>query len=342
MNLQTHTHRSRDLRRNIKLVVALSAFVASATFANGSANAEDIRVATLAPDGSAWMKVLSKGAQKIESATEGRVKIKYYANGSQGDEKDVVRKLGLGQLDGAALTSVGLSLIEKSVRVLELPRLFRTEAEVDFVRGKMWKRIQKRFAKKGYQLAPKGGDVGWIYLYSNTPIKSLGDLKKVKMWRWSEDGIVKAMFGKLGINGVPLGVPEVMSALNTGRINAVYGSPVAMVALQWYTKIKYATSLPMSYGIGGSVMRTEVWNKISEADQKAITKILKSQAMILRRTIRKDNVRALKAMQKAGVKVIETPKDVVDAVDSAATGVWASKASKSDLETVQKNLATKR
>ncbi len=326
----------------LKLTLALLASAATTAAAAHSASADEIRIATLAPDGSAWMKVLSKGAAEIAKVTEGRVTFKYYANGNQGDEKDVIRKLGLGQLDGAALTSVGLSLIDKSVRVLELPRLFRNEKEIDYVRGKMWKRMQKRFAKKGYQLAPKGGDVGWIYLYTNTPIKNVADLSKIKMWRWAEDGIVKAMFSKLGINGVPLGVPEVMPALNTGRINAVYGSPVAMVALQWYTKVKYATSLPISYGIGGSVMRTEVWNKISEVDRKAIDKVLRIQAIKLRKTIRRDNGRALKAMARAGVKVVETPQAVVDAVDAAAASVWSSKASKSDLEAVKKHLASKR
>jgi TRAP-type C4-dicarboxylate transport system substrate-binding protein len=141
---------------------------------------------------------------------------------------------------------------------------------------------------------------------------------------------------------VPLGVPEVMPALNTGRINACYGSPVAMVALQWYTKVKYATSLPMSYGIGGSVLRKEVWEKISATDQKAIEKVLKVQAKKLRKIVRKDNGRALKAMKRAGVKIVETPADVVAAVDKAAGEVWKTKASKSDLEAVQKYLAEKR
>ncbi len=330
------------VRNKLSLALALAFGLAASGLATTNAEAQELRVATLAPDGSAWMKVLSAGAKKIKEATSGRVSIKYYSNGVQGDEKDVVRKMGLGQLDGAALTSVGLSLIEKSIRVLELPRLVKNTKELDHARGRMWGRIQKRFEKKGYKLAPGGGDVGWVYLYSNTPIKSLADLKKVKMWRWSEDGIVKAMFSKLGVSGVPLGVPEVMPALNTGRINGCYGSPVAMVALQWYTKVKYATSLPMSYGIGGSVLRKDVWDKISGDDQKAIEKILKVQARKLRKIIRKDNGRALKAMKRAGVKIVETPQEVVDAVDKAAAEVWKTKASSSDLKAVQKYIGEKR
>lgn len=331
-----------------KLAVGLAAVAASwATLAGApDASAQELRVATLAPNDSAWMRVLSRGAAEIKKATDGRVSIKYYANGVQGDEKDVVRKLGLGQLDGAALTSVGLSLIDKSVRVLELPRLFKNEAELDHVRSKMWGRFQRRFEKKGYMLAPGGGDVGWIYLYTNTPIRSVADLGKVKMWRWTEDGIVKRMFNKLGISGVPLGVPQVMPALNTGRINGCYASPVAAVALQWYTKVKYATSVPMSYGIGGSVLRKKVWDKISAKDRKVIEKILKIQARKLRKVVRRDNKRAMKAISRSGVKVIDTPPAVVAAVDKAAKEIWSAGVGsfypKSDLDKVLAHLAEKR
>lgn len=333
----------------IKLTAGLAALGAALVVSGaspGAAQADELRVATLAPDDSAWMKVLSRGAAEIEKATEGRVVLKYYANGVQGDEKDVVRKMGLGQLDGAALTSVGLALIERSVRVLELPRLFKDTDELDYVRARMWRRFQSRFEKKGYMLAPRGGDVGWVYLYTNTAIKSVGDLGKVKMWRWTEDSIVKSMFSKLKISGVPLGVPQVMPALNTGRINGCYASPVAAVALQWYTKVKFATSVPMSYGVGGSVLRKEAWDKISPEDQAKITKIMKVQALKLRRTIRNDNSRALKAIKRAGVTVVDTPEAVVAAVDKAAAEVWASGAgslySQKDLDKVQSLLAEKR
>ena len=327
-------------------LMGLAAFALMAAASAAPAEAKELRVATLAPDDSAWMKVLSRGAAEIEKATDGRVKIKYYPNGVQGDEKDVVRKLGLGQLDGAALTSVGLSLIDKSIRVLELPRLFANTGELDYVRDKMWGDFQKRFERKGYVLAPGGGDVGWTFLYTNTPIRSTSDLRKIKMWRWSEDGLVKAMYSKLGVSGVPLGVPQVMPALNTGRINGCYASPVAAVALQWYTKVKYATSVPLAYGIGGSVLRKEAWNQISAADRKVMLRIMTVQARKLRQVIRKDNKRALAAITRAGVKVIDTPPEVVNAVDKAAKEVWQSSAgpmySKADLAKVLKYRDQKR
>lgn len=315
-------------KRSRKLVIGLAALGMAWAGFTSDAQAENVelRVATLAPRGSAWMKVLSRGAAEVEKATDGRVKVKYYANGVQGDEKDVVRKLGLGQLDGAALTSVGLSLIDRSIRVLELPRVFASYKELDYVRGRMWGRFQRRFKKKGYMLAPGGGDVGEIRIFTNNNVKSLGDLRRAKMWRWTEDGLVKKMYGKLNVNGVPLGVPQVMAALNTGRINGIYASPIAAVALQWYTKVKYVSDMPLSYGIGGSVVRKAVWDKISSSDQKAIDKILKIQARKLRRVVRRDNKRALKAITRSGVKEVKATPAMIRDVDAAAEAVWKSDA----------------
>ena len=320
-------------------MVGLLAGVAVSLGAVGAASAEEWRIATLAPEGSAWMKILSRGAEEVNKATGGKVTIKYYAGGVQGDEKDVVAKMQAGSLDGGAMTSVGLSLVDESIRVLELPMMFQSVEELDYVRNKMWPTFKARYAKKGYHLGDPG-DVGFLYFYSNTPIKSLNDLTKAKVWMWGEDKLVRAMYKRLGVNGVPMGVPDVLPALNTGRINAAYASPLAAVALQWYTKVKFATSMPMAYGIGATLVRKDKWDKMSAADQKAVQKVLKTQANKLRKAVRKDNQRAFKAITRAGVKVVETPAAMVADFEKHSKAVWSEQAgkiySKEDLAMVLK------
>ena len=288
---------------------------------SGQASADEWRIATLAPDGSAWMKILNKGATDVAAKTSNRVTFKYYTGGVQGDEKDVIRKMKMGGMDGGAFTSVGLSQIEPSIRVLELPMIFASVEEMDYVRHKMWGTFMKRFAKKGYiLLAP--GDVGPIHFYSNAPIKTQADLRKAKVWLWGEDALVKAMFKKIGVNGVPMGVPNVLPALNTGRINACYGSPLATVALQWYTKIRYMTSMTSSYGVSSTVIKKEIWDKMSPEDLSLVKKSLSSHAKKLRSAVRKDNKRAHKAMLRAGVKEIETPAETVETFRKTGEAVW--------------------
>ena len=263
----------------------------------------------------------------MATKTEGRVTIKYYPGGVQGDERDVVRKINLGQLDGAAVTSVGLSMIDESIRVLELPRMFATVEELDYVADKMWPTFQKKFLAKGFKLQDRG-EVGWIYFMSKNELTSIADIRNQKAWLWGDDGLVRAMYKQLGISGVPLGVPEVEPALTTGRVNACYGSPLAAVALQWNTKVKYMTSMPMSYAIGATILKADLEGKIAPADRDLIQKIQKGMQKELRKRIRKDNESAKKQMERKGVKITATPPDMIADFDKAAQAVWNELAGK--------------
>ncbi len=319
---------------------AVTALTLAALAGGATADPLEIRMATLAPDGSSWMKILGKGSSEIELKTEKRIRVKYYAGGVQGDERDVVRKINLGQLDGAALTSVGLSMIDESIRVLELPRMFATVEEIDYVADKMWPYFQKKFEAKGFQLQDRG-EVGWVYFLSKNEIKSVADLKSQKVWLWGDDSIVRATYKKLGVSGVPLGVPEVEPALTTGRINAAYGSPLAAVALQWNTKVKYMTSLPMSFAIGGTVVKLDALKKMTAADQALYVKIAKGMSKVLRKQIRKDNESASKQMERKGVKISAPSEDLIAGFDKAAVEVWKELTgkmySKAELEMVLKH-----
>lgn len=302
-------------------LLGLCAVAAMATAGPAAAENVELRIASLAPSGSPWMSVLDKAAGEIKDKTGGRVTLKYFEGGQQGDERDFVRKIKLGQLDGAAVTAVGLSMIDESIRVLELPMMFATVEELDYVADKMWPYFQTKFEKKGFKLNDRG-EVGWTYFLSKNKVESLGDLKGQKLWMWGDDQLVGAMFKKLGLNGVPLGVPEVDSGLTSGRINACYGSPVAAVALQWYTKIKFMTSMPMAYGIGATVMSVDALKKISADDVKTVTTIAKAASKKLRKTIRKANEDAKSTMTRKGVTVVQTPATMVDEFSKNAQDVW--------------------
>src|SRR5262249_7418489 len=283
------------MRKGLLGILGLCAVAAAAP-----AGATEIKVATLAPKGSGWAKILEEGAKSIAEKTADRVQIKYFFSGSQGDERDVVRKMKLGQLDGSALTAVGLGLIKGDVRVLELPFLFKSDKELDYVRDKMSGDFEKQFDEAGYVLLA-WGDVGWVHLFSNIQLTSKGDLDKTKMWAWTDDPIVRAFFKRLGINGVPLGVPDVLPSLQTGTIDACYGSPYAAVVLQWYSKVKYATGTPISYSIGALVVRKEVFSKLSAEDQKVVKEMSRVMGGQLMTRIRADNERAKNTIQKSGI-----------------------------------------
>lgn len=320
MNKRINISNSRPLLSQQSLLGLLAGLLILA-LGSRAAQAEEWRIATLAPDGSSWMKILSRGAADVESKTTGRVKVKYYTGGKMGDERDVIRKMKMGALDGGAFTSVGLSQLVPSIRVLEIPMLFESEQEMDFVRRKMWGTFMKRFDEKGYKLLDPGG-VGAIHFYSNAPINTRADLAKAKVWLWGEDTLIKAMFKKLGVLGIPMGLPDVLPALNTGRINACMGSALAIVALQWYTKVRFATSMTTSYGVAATVLNKTNWDSMSPDDRELVKKSFRSHSKELRATILRDNKRAHKAIIRAGIKVVETPAATEAEFQKLAEEVW--------------------
>ena len=140
--------------------------------------------------------------------------------------------------------------------------------------------------------------------------------------------LVGAIFKKLGLNGVPLGVPEVDAALTSGKIEACYGSPVAAVALQWYSKVKYMTSMPMSFAIGATIVSLDSLKKISAEDQKTVEEVAKAQAKKLRKVIRKANEDAKSTMTRKGITVVQTPVAMVDEFTKQAHEAWTDMAGK--------------
>ena len=308
-------------------VWAAAALMFGAPAPRAHAEGTELRIATLAPSGSPWMEVLDKAASEIKEKTSGRVTLKYFEGGQQGDERDFVRKIKLGQLDGAAVTAVGLSMIDESIRVLELPTMFQTVEELDYVADKLWPYFQKKFEKKGFRLQDRG-EVGWIYFLSKKKVEKLDDLRGQKLWIWGDDQVVGAMFKKLGLNGVPLGVPEVDGNLTSGKIDACYGSPLAAVALQWYSKVKFMTSMPSAFAIGATVVSLDALKKLSADDAKAVEDISRANAKKLRKVIRKANEDAKGTMSRKGVTVVQTPVAMVDEVTKKSTEIWNELAGK--------------
>jgi TRAP-type C4-dicarboxylate transport system substrate-binding protein len=305
-----------------RLSVAFAGLVAALALTRPAhADGTELRIASLAPSGSTWMEVLDKAASETKEKTAGRVSLKYFEGGQQGDERDFVRKIKLGQLDGAAVTAVGLAMIDESIRVLELPMMFNSVEELDYVSDKLWPYFQKKFEKKGFKLNDRG-EVGWIYFLSKAKVEKIADLRGQKLWLWGDDALVGAVFKKLGLNGVPLGVPEVDAALTSGKIDACYGSPVAAVALQWSSKVKFMTSMPMSFAIGATVISNEAYKKLSAEDVKIVEDVARANAKKLRKKIRQANEDAKTTMSRKGVQVIPTPVAMQDEFTKQSQEIW--------------------
>jgi TRAP-type C4-dicarboxylate transport system substrate-binding protein len=195
-----------------------------------------IRFATVAPEGSTWMKVMREYANAVEDATNNEIEFKIYPGQVAGDEKDVLRKIRIGQLDSGGFTGVGLGEILPEVRIMDSPFLFRSYEEVDFVAEHFYNYFSKKFEEKGFILLG-WAEVGFVYVFTNKPINALEDMNGVKMWMWEGDPIAEATFRAFNISPIPLSITDVLTSLQTNLINGVYISPYACTVVQWHTKV---------------------------------------------------------------------------------------------------------
>lgn len=267
------------------------------------ADSVELRVATLAPAGSVQMAELERAAGEIKNRTSDRVTFKYFPGGQQGDERDFIRKINLGQLDGAAVSGVGLSMIDESIRVLEAPGLFESAEELDYVADKLWPSFQRKFESKGFNLVDRS-EIGWVYFLTKDRVDSIAGLKASRLWQWGDDAMMGSLYRRIGLNGVPLGAPEVDAALTSGRITGCYGSPYAAVSMQWHTKIRFMNSMRVNFGIGATVLSRRALGRISPDDQKVIESVSVASAKKLRKLLRKTNDDAQSSMTRRGVTIV--------------------------------------
>ena len=282
--------------------------------------ADSIKFATLAPKGSTWMNNFEAMGKEIRTKTDGDLLLRIYPNGVQGDELDVIRKMRAGLIHAGAMTATGLGEIQKEVLIFQLPRMFKTYEELDYVRNYLREDLDKAFMDAGYVLIGMG-DIGFYYIFSNRPITTIADLQSptVKMWARTSDRIALEFYKNAEIATVPREVTQVLSSLYSGQINALTASPYVTVALQWHDKFKYMTDLPVSVGVGATVITKEKFDQLTSEQQKILREVGDQYQSVLIEQIRKDNERAIEALQKkAGIQVVKFEDDAREAWDAIA------------------------
>jgi TRAP-type C4-dicarboxylate transport system substrate-binding protein len=274
------------------------------------AQTQTLRLATLAPDGSPWMRELRAAAEQVKAETQGRVEIRYFPGGVMGNDQAVLRRIRQGgQLQGGVLTSSELSLVYPDAPVYTLPFMFANWAEIDRVRPKVDPLLAAGFAERGFHMLGASG-VGFAYLMSTKPMTGVADVRRAKLWVPQNDRIADMTFREGGASPIPLPIGDVFTSLQTGMVDMVANTPAGTVALQWHGKVKSLYDLPLAYVVGFIVVDQRAWSRISAADQAVVDRIFKGASARVDQTIRRDDAAALEAMKKQGLAVVTpTPAD---------------------------------
>ena len=287
------------------VIVVLAGFILPlATQTSSVAQQFIIKFATIAPENSTWMMVMREYDAAIRKESSGRLGFKIYAGGVQGEDKDVIPKIRLGQLQSAGLTGFGLGKITPKLRILDSPFLFENYDEVDHVYSQLDAELSKALLDNGF-VNLGWAEVGFCYVYTNSPVRSPADMKGVKMWMWEGDPIAEATFKAFDIQPIPLSVIDVLTSLQTGLINGAYTSPLACIVLQWNTRVKYMMNIPLADASGAVVVSKVMYDKLPTDLQEILTRNGKKFMRDLTLKSRRENADAIQTLKKNGVQVVE-------------------------------------
>jgi len=275
------------------------------------AHARTLKLATLAPEGSAWMQEMRAVAREIEARTDGRVRLKFYPGGVMGNDKTVLRKVRAGQLHGGAFTSGALADVYPDLELYGIPLLFRSRDEVDYVRTRMDAGMIAGLAEAG--LATMAiTEQGFAYLMSRKPAREVADLAGAKVWTQEGDSMSLAAFEIAGVSPVQLQLADVYTALQTGLVDTVAAAPMGAIALQWHTRVRYVTDVPLSYLTGALVIDARVFGSLAAEDQRIVREVVREASKRLDAETRRGDAGARKALEAEGIEFVSptTPEEV--------------------------------
>jgi len=262
-----------------------------------------LQLATMAPEGSIWMQALDAAKEEVNAATDGAVKVKIYPGGIMGAEKDVLFKIKTGQLQGGGFMGYAIGRICPDARALMFPMVFMNYQEVDQVLEMMLPTLEASARQNGYE-AIAWTEVGFSYAYSMKPVNSLDELRTTKVWG-PDSPMLMELFKAGNIATIPANITDVLTSLQTGSLETVFGPPTAAVAVQWHTKVRSYNTLRLSYSIGGVFISSVAWDKLTPEQQGIVKGAFDKHCRLLTPKVRKSDIEALEYMQGQGVVAIE-------------------------------------
>jgi TRAP-type C4-dicarboxylate transport system substrate-binding protein len=283
----------------LALACTLSATAPAITYAADMS----LRVGTLAPKNSLYHRQLLEMGETWRTAQGGASKYLVYADGSQGGEAEMARRMRIGQLQGALLSVVGLREIEPSISALQnLPLLFRSWEELDYVREKMRPAMEKKFQDKGFVVLA-WGDAGWVRFFSKDAAVRPSDYKPMKFFAWGSEQEQQAIMKSLGYTPVPLETADILPSIQTGMINVVPSTPYFALASQVYTTAPHMLEINWAPIVGAMVVTTKAWDAMDPAAQQALRAAGDKAGAQMRAQARREVDEAVDAMKKRGLVV---------------------------------------
>lgn len=288
-----------------------AALVLAALLAAGPLSAQTLKIATVTPEGSSWMRDMRAAAAEIGERTGGEVEVKFYGGGVMGDDLRVLRKIRVGQLQGAVLTSSALAGRYPDVLQYGLPLLFRSREEMLFVRRRFDPQLAEGLRESGYETFGFGS-LGFASIMSGRkPVVRLEDARGLKIWVPDGDDIGLSAMRSVGLAPVQLPISDVLVGLQTGLVEVIVTPPSGAILLQWHTRLRYVTDFPVVFAFGMLAMDRRAFGRLSEPNQAIVREVFGELAAQLDRRDAEENLQAGQALKNSGLEYLALTSEEV-------------------------------
>ena len=284
----------------------ITTFLAAAMLFAQAAYAVDIKIATLVPNQSQWMQDMRAAGKVIGERTEGRVKLRFYGGGTQGTEDKVLQKIKIGQLHGGTFSATDFMKDYGAINLYGLPFVFESWEEMRYVRDRMDERLEAGFADLNFVTFGIAGSFSVVL--SNVPISKYEDMKGKKVWLPQGDFVSYEAMRKLQLSPVALPVTDVLTGLQTGLLDIAAIPPEVAVALQWHTRVKYVTNMPVAFAMSFLAISKRTFDKLSATDQAVVREVLSGVYAKLDEQAPAESDNAMQALVSIGIENVE-PED---------------------------------
>ena len=284
-----------------RILAVTLGMMAAATVA--AAGPIEVRFVTIAPEGTPWSEQMTAMKNRVEKESGGRLVFKLYLGGQLGGEVETLRSLQRGRVQAWGGSVGALASLIPELQLLELPYLFRTLDEADYVLDEvLFTPYADLMSKHGFTLQ-SWNENGWRSIGSkDKPVLTPADAKGLKA-RSQPSPIHLRMWKALGANPVPISVPEVLTSLQTGVVDAFDNSPLFTTATSWHTAIKYYVLTQHMYQPGAVIYNKAFLDKLPEDLRKILLGDAKAEAVAGRAGVRALEPEVIKLMETEGVKV---------------------------------------
>jgi TRAP-type C4-dicarboxylate transport system substrate-binding protein len=273
-----------------------------------------IKLGSIAPENSPWGEALNKMAAEWSRLSNGEIELKVYHNSIAGDEANMLRKIKMGQLQGAIFSSFGLTEICPQVLTLSYPLLIHTDAELDYVLAQLTPEMEKSALEKNYVVIT-WSKAGWIRFFTKEKVTVPEDLKGQRIVANPDDPAFSQVWSQLGYHQVPVSIPDTLQALNSGLVTAIWSAPLAVAGYQWFGIANHMTDLKIAPFVGAFIISKNVWESIPENLRSQLIKVAHDISLELDTSILQLEAVAFMIMKQHGL--------VIHPVSPEAEALWA-------------------